>query len=105
MVKILCNQLLASIERLVLNSNAAPFLGVDAKVDLFDWLSFSTVTGVMEFPNAKHINENAWFYRDFDASDEETGEKIYKNHSLFISKATSIFIIHLKIRSSLMNNE
>lgn len=65
---------------LVLNSNAAPFLGIDAKVDLLDWLSFSTLTGVMEFPNAKHINANAWYNRDFDAEpyvDETTGELVY----------------------------
>lgn len=90
---------------LVLNSNAAPFLGVDAKVDLFDWLSFSTVTGVMEFPNAKHINENAWFYRDFDAtsSDEETGEKIYKNHfsipdSYFFQNLYSLGMLDLNFK-------
>jgi len=90
---------------LVLNSNAAPFLGIDAKVDLFDWLSFSTVTGVMEFPNAKHINENAWFYRDFDAtsSDEETGEKIYKNHfsipdSYFFQNLYSLGMLDLNFK-------
>lgn len=64
---------------LVLNSNAAPFLGFDAKVDLFKWLSFSTLTGVMEFPNAKYINKNAWFYRDFNAVDEN-GNPIISNH-------------------------
>ena len=90
---------------LVLNSNAAPFLGIDAKVDLFDWISFSTLTGVMEFPNAKHINANAWFYRDFDSTyvDEETGEIKYKNHfstvdSYFFQNLYSVGMLDLNFK-------
>jgi hypothetical protein len=90
---------------LVLNSNAAPFLGIDANVDLFDWISFSTLTGVMEFPNAKHINANAWFYRDFDSTyvDEETGEIKYKNHfstvdSYFFQNLYSVGMLDLNFK-------
>ena len=90
---------------LVLNSNAAPFLGIDAKVDLFDWISFSALTGVMEFPNAKHINANAWFYRDFDSIDvdEETGEIKYKNHfstvdSYFFQNLYSVGMLDLNFK-------
>ena len=90
---------------LVLNSNAAPFLGIDAKVDLFDWISFSTLTGVMEFPNAKHINANAWFYRDFDSTyvDEETGEIKYKNYfstvdSYFFQNLYSVGMLDLNFK-------
>jgi len=31
--------------------------------------------------------------------------KSYLNYSFFISEAASLFILHLKIRSRLMNNE
>lgn len=45
---------------LVFNSNASPFFSFDMNFKLFDWFSFSTLTGVLEFPNCKFINENAW---------------------------------------------
>lgn len=45
---------------LVFNSNASPFFSFDINVKLFDWLSFSTLTGVLEFPNCVYINKNAW---------------------------------------------
>ena len=46
---------------LVYNYNTQPFVAFDADVKLFDWLSFKTLTGVLEFPNAGYINENAWY--------------------------------------------
>ena len=46
---------------LVYNAKAQPFVAFDAGVKLFDWLSFQTLTGVLEFPNAGYINENAWY--------------------------------------------
>lgn len=48
---------------LVLNQNASPFIGVDASVKILDWLSFSTITGVLEFPNQRYVNEKAWYMR------------------------------------------
>lgn len=45
---------------LVFNGNASPFFSFDINLKLFDWLSFSTLTGVTEFPNAEYIDENAW---------------------------------------------
>lgn len=91
---------------LVLNANASPFLGFDIKIDLFKWLSFSTLTGVMEFPNARYINGNAWYYCDFDAEptiDEETGEKIYPNNftavdSYFFQNLYSLGMIDLNFK-------
>ena len=46
---------------LVLNQNASPFMGVDASLKLFDWISFDTLTGVLEFPNCGYINSKAWY--------------------------------------------
>ena len=45
---------------LVFNSNASPFFSFDINIKLFKWLSFSTLTGVTEFPNAEYIDANAW---------------------------------------------
>lgn len=49
---------------LVLNSSARPFLGIDLNFDLFDWLSFSTLFGSLEFPNQEYINGDAWYIVD-----------------------------------------
>lgn len=46
---------------LVLNSSASPFLGIDIEFKPFDWLSISTVTGAMEFPNQGYMNSDAWY--------------------------------------------
>ena len=53
---------------LVLNQNASPFFEVDAKFKLFKFLSFSTMTGVMEFPNADYIDNNAWYFYQKDTN-------------------------------------
>ena len=45
---------------LTLNSNARPFLGMEASFKVFDWLSFSALTGFLEFPNNEDIR-NAWY--------------------------------------------
>lgn len=60
---------------LVFNANAHPFFGVDASVRLFDWLSFSAVTGFLEFPNQNYINQNAWYPTDGQ------GNKIYEKYT------------------------
>lgn len=56
---------------LVMNQSAAPFMGIDAKINLFKHVSLSTMTGAMEFPNAAYINENAWDW--WDKYDYKTG--------------------------------
>ena len=58
---------------LVLNKNAAPFFSIDAKIKVLKNVSFSTMTGVMEFPNAGYINENAWCWWDEYDSEHGTG--------------------------------
>lgn len=73
---------------LVLNSSAAPFMGVDIKVELFRFLSFSTLTGVLEFPNQGYINGNAW-YR------ESPGDTV---DSYFFQNAYSIAMVDLDFR-------
>lgn len=45
---------------LVFNSNAAPMMSFDTSIKLLPWLSFDTLTGICEFPNASYINYNAW---------------------------------------------
>lgn len=49
---------------LVLNAKARPFLGVDARFRILPWLSLSTVTGVLEFPNQDYMNDGAWYLID-----------------------------------------
>lgn len=46
---------------LVLNSNARPFLGFEANFQPFKWLTFSTVTGILECPNVDYILKDAWY--------------------------------------------
>lgn len=58
---------------LVMNKDAAPFFAIDAKLNLLKNVSISTMTGVMEFPNAAYINENAWcWWNEYD-SQTKTG--------------------------------
>ena len=45
---------------LVYNSAARPFFGVDATVELFKIFKFSSLTGVLEYPNQDYINENSY---------------------------------------------
>ena len=49
---------------LALNASAYPFFGVDTNFKLFDWLSFASMFGTLEFPNQSYINENAWYMYD-----------------------------------------
>lgn len=45
---------------LILNSNAHPFLGFDIAVRPFKWVSFSSTSGFLEFPNQGYINKPAY---------------------------------------------
>lgn len=49
---------------LILNESARPFFGFDTRFNLFKWLSFSMITGVLEFPNQYHVNGNAFYTVD-----------------------------------------
>ena len=46
---------------LVLNANAHPFFGFESTVKPFKWISFSSITGFLEFPNQNYINGEAYF--------------------------------------------
>lgn len=55
---------------LVLNEMARPFAGIDYTVSLFDFLTFSGLTGFLEYPNRSDINNNAWYaYEKVEKSD------------------------------------
>ncbi|MBQ0165610.1 MAG: hypothetical protein KBT02_00700 [Treponema sp.] len=78
---------------LVLNSNAAPMMSVDASIKLLPWLSFDTLTGICEFPNADYINHNAWSgaWRDRDDDGEGNNRNNYPVvDSMFFQNAYSI---------------
>lgn len=63
---------------LIYNSNTQPFVAIDAGVKLLDWLSFQTITGVLEFPNAGYINENAWYrVKDVDENGNPVRDTSY----------------------------
>lgn len=66
---------------LVYNKDAAPFFAFDAGVKLFDWLSFNTLTGVLEFPNAEYIDEKAW-YRITSSVDADGYWTVKENKSI-----------------------
>ncbi len=44
---------------LVLNANAQPFLGIDLEAKVSEHFKFSTLTGILEYPNQDFINENS----------------------------------------------
>lgn len=45
---------------LVLNSSAQPFFAYDMTVQLFPWLHFSNLVGILEYPNQDYINNHAF---------------------------------------------
>lgn len=45
---------------LVLNGKARPFFSVDTTVELFSFLKYSSLTGVLEYPNQDYINSNSY---------------------------------------------
>ena len=56
---------------LALNSNAQPFFECDFRLNLFPWMSFSYLCGILEYPNQDFINENA-FSKAYSNKDEAT---------------------------------
>ena len=43
---------------LVLNKAARPFFELSSSVEIFDWLKFSSLTGILEYPNSDYILDN-----------------------------------------------
>lgn len=75
---------------LVLNANAHPFFGLDTSVKPFKWLTFSVVTGFLEFPNQNFINGNDWYPSDEHGNKNQNLENLDKDvkdsfffHNLF----------------------
>ena len=80
---------------LVLNAKARPFMAFEADAHLFPWLSFSTITGVLENPNQAHINMNAWY----DLECDENGELINDyDDSYFFQNAFSMGMLALDFK-------
>lgn len=66
---------------LFLNANARPFLGLEVSFKPFNWLSFSALTGVLEYYNNEGISLSAEdFQNAFSLALLETG---YKNYFSF----------------------
>ena len=56
---------------LSLNLAAHPFFAAESVFHVFDFLSMSSLFGVLEFPNERHINYYAWYLYDEEWSDNE----------------------------------
>lgn len=69
---------------LIFNENAHPMFALEAKVNPFDWLTFSSLTGFLEFPNQGHILKNAWYDTTDEATPKDTKLKdSYYFHNIF----------------------
>ena len=68
---------------LVLNQNAHPFFGIDTSVRPFEWLSFSMLTGFLEFPNQYYINGTAWYTIDENGNKKYSVKDSFFFHNLF----------------------
>lgn len=77
---------------LVLNSHARPFLGAEFSISPFDYLSISSVTGIMEFPNQSHINANAWY------KPGENGTPVACEDSYFFQNAFSMTMVDIEFK-------
>lgn len=92
---------------LVLNSKARPFMAFEADTHPFSWLSFSTITGVLEAPYQAYVNSNAWYEMEYDENgklikieEDENGEMI-KNKaedSYFYQNAFSMAMLALDFK-------
>ena len=54
---------------LVLNRQARPFFEFNTGVEMFSWLKFSTLAGILEYPNADYMNSNS-YPEEVDGSDD-----------------------------------
>lgn len=58
---------------LVLNSHARPFFAIETKITPFKWFSISSLAGTLEYPNQRHINENAFYLIDENGKNIDSG--------------------------------
>jgi len=81
---------------LVFNERARPMFAFEAEANLFDWLSFSTLTGFLEFPNQRYSVRNAWYITD---EDDVNGEhKEYVKDSYFFHNLFAIGMLDLNFK-------
>ena len=76
---------------LVFNANAHPMFGIEYSVNLFGWISFSSMTGFLEFPNQGYIAENAWYVTDGDGRhgvDWGSGASMYSGSFIYSELTT-----------------
>ena len=79
---------------LVLNGHARPFLAAEATFSPFEFLSLSTLTGVLEMPNQDYINDGAWYLTNDDGV--RTGPKDGNcEDGYFFQNAFSMIIVNL----------
>lgn len=71
---------------LVLNGNAHPFLAGELAVRPLKWLSLSSVTGILEFPNQDYINE-------------ATGDNFTDQDSYYFQNAYSMAIVDVDFQN------
>lgn len=45
---------------LVLNKQARPFFEFNTGIEMFSWLKFSTLSGILEYPNADYMNSDSY---------------------------------------------
>ena len=45
---------------LVLNKQARPFFELNTGIEMFSWLKFSTLAGILEYPNADYMNADSY---------------------------------------------
>ena len=85
---------------LVLNESAHPFFGIDTSIRPFDWLSFSMLTGFLEFPNQNYINQGAWYRTDEHGNEvllsvKENGKHLDIKDSFFFHNLFSMVELDL----------
>ena len=68
---------------LVFNANAHPMFGVELNINLFKFLSFSSMTGFLEFPNQNYMLENAWYRTDGQGNLQNHVNDSFFFHNIF----------------------
>lgn len=86
---------------LVLNSNARPFIALEASFEPFEWLSLSTITGVLECPNVEHILKDAW-YKTYENTTDNSLTRVPYDYDdkdyYFFQNAFSMTMLGLNLR-------
>lgn len=72
---------------LVLNKQARPFFEFSTGIEMFSWLKFSTLSGILEYPNADYMNSDS-YPEDKDGVDD----------SYFWQNAFSVNMIELNFK-------